>query len=137
MNIFNTKSNSIIIHTGVTALASYHLADFFRVEILYMWLAMANIITFLSFGKDKFCAKAGFGRTPEITFHVMGILGAFPAIFIGRKAFNHKTTKQGFIIPMWIFFFLQVVSVAYLMGDFNPGSAKSPKSSQVAQKTTN
>lgn len=84
------------------------------IPIHALYFIALNLVTFLSFGQDKWAAQNHKSRTPEMVFHLLGFLGAFPAIFIARKVFKHKTQKQSYIRSMWLFFILQISVVFYL-----------------------
>lgn len=79
-----------------------------------LYFLSLNLVTFLSFGQDKWAAQNNKSRTPEMVFHLLGFFGAFPAIFLGRKVFKHKTQKQSYIRMMWLFFVLQISAAIYL-----------------------
>lgn len=112
-----TKVISFSLHVAVILALAIYVEKLTGMHALYGWFIFANIINFLSFGKDKYAAKKGWSRTPESTFLWLSFLGAFPALFAGRKYFRHKTVKKGFILPMWALFILQLaLVVAYLQG---------------------
>lgn len=78
------------------------------------WVLSINIISFCIMGIDKFAAKMqSWNRIPEGTLLWISFCGGFLGFFIGRKAFNHKTTKKEFQLPMWIMFVIQMIIVAY------------------------
>jgi len=111
----NIKVFSIVLHVAIALSLAYFARVYFDIPFLYGWAAMLNVVVFLSFGKDKLSAKMGWSRTPEASFLVLGVLGAFPAILAGRKCFNHKTTKRKFIVPMWVLFAMQIIiAIAYV-----------------------
>ena len=105
---------SIFLHLTVTVALLYFLTTKLNLHPAVAYFLSLNLITFLSFGKDKQAAQMEMPRTPEMTFHLLGLFGAFPAIFIGRKVFRHKTVKTKFIYMMWLFFFIQI-TVVYLL----------------------
>ena len=111
----SVRSRSALSHLLISAFFTYLLDSVWDIPAIIWWFAVVNGFEFSIFGFDKWCAKRNRKRTPESTFHLMGVLGAFPAIFAGRKIFNHKTSKKNFTIPMWILFILQVlVALAYI-----------------------
>lgn len=113
------KLRSFILHCAISVFLTYFLSELLQVDAFMTWFFALNVVTFFSFGFDKLCAKRGAKRTPEMTYHLLGLVGGFPGIFAGRKLFNHKTSKLGFIIPMWIFFFVQLFLVAYFFGNLD------------------
>ena len=111
----STKTRSFIYHLLICVSIAYFLAGEFEIPFIGWWFIVTNIFEFTMFGKDKLRAKMDWSRTPESTFLIMGLLGAFPAILAGRKLFKHKTTKKEFVIPMWILFIIQVIlAIAYI-----------------------
>jgi len=111
----STKLRSFFLHFFFCLSLSYILSGALNLPFIAWWFIVLNSFEFLMFGKDKLRAKMKWSRTPEITFLLMGLLGAFPAILAGRKIFSHKTTKKEFVIPMWILFIIQVLmAIAYL-----------------------
>lgn len=117
INLFthSTKIRSFTLHFLFCALAAYALQNVSGIPFIGWWFIIVNVFEFLFFGKDKLRSKLKWSRTPESTFLVMGLLGAFPAILIGRKVFQHKTTSRKFILPMWTLFIVQIlVALAYI-----------------------
>ncbi|MFT7143991.1 MAG: uncharacterized membrane protein YsdA (DUF1294 family) [Alphaproteobacteria bacterium] len=117
INIFtySKRARSLILHFMFCALVAYALENISGIPFIGWWFIVINIFEFLFFGKDKLRAKQGWSRTPESTFLIMGLLGAFPAILIGRKFFKHKTTSRKFILPMWTLFIIQIMfAIAYI-----------------------
>ncbi len=133
------KIRSLIYHLTLVALLAWVASEVIIIEYIYSWFFAINIIVFVSFGVDKLFAKFGGSRTPEMTFHTLGLLGGFPAILVGRKFFNHKTSKMGFIIPMWILFFAQILFSVWFFGDLDKTYEDWQKSHEVnnIQETTN
>jgi uncharacterized membrane protein YsdA (DUF1294 family) len=77
------------------------------------WLFSANIVLFTVMAKDKFAAIFNFRRTPEGTLLWLAFAGAYPALFLARFIFNHKTTKPEFQKPMWFLLFAQIMILIY------------------------
>lgn len=112
-----TKVISFSFHALLALGLAVYVNVLLGLPVLAGWLVFVNVINFLSFGLDKYRAKKKWRRTPESTFLWLAFLGAFPALFLGRKAFRHKTVKKGFIWPMWLLFTLQLTLVlAVLFG---------------------
>jgi uncharacterized membrane protein YsdA (DUF1294 family) len=65
--------------------------------ILFLWwLGLINVMSFIAFGWDKLCARAGWWRVPEPTLLLIAMLGGSPAARLGQTLFRHKTRKQPF-----------------------------------------
>ena len=92
------KLQSALIHMAIAAVLAWLISELMILELAFGWFFGVNIVAFISFGLDKLSAKGGKGRTPEVTYHILGLLGGFPAIFAGRRVFNHKTNMgMGFV----------------------------------------
>jgi uncharacterized membrane protein YsdA (DUF1294 family) len=130
----NVKIRSFVLHMLVALVLTLLLDSYvLPIDTAYVWFFALNVVTFLSFGLDKMSAKSGNRRTPELTYHMLGLAGGFPGIFAGRGVFNHKTSKLGFVIPMWIFFCLQLVAVAWFYGDLEDKIARHQANKQHQQ----
>jgi uncharacterized membrane protein YsdA (DUF1294 family) len=111
----SVKVRSLLIHLIFCSVLTYIIDDKLVMPFIAWWFIVVNIFEFFMFGKDKLRAKMNWRRTPESTFLIMGFLGAFPGIFLGRVAFRHKTSKKKFYIPMWILFFVQlIITIAWI-----------------------
>ena len=116
--IFNNQGP--VVYLLVAALVALGITMVLpMVDYIAAWFVTINISAFLAFARDKFAAKAGRSRTPEITLLTLGFAGGFPGVFLGRKVFNHKTKKLAFIIPMWTLFALQIVLSGWFFGGFD------------------
>lgn len=80
---------------------------------LPVWLVISNLMMLALLGKDKFAAKRGWDRTPEFTLLALAFAGASPALLLGRKLFNHKTSKQEFLYAMWGTIAVQIGCIYY------------------------
>ncbi|UCC17310.1 MAG: DUF1294 domain-containing protein [Dehalococcoidales bacterium] len=78
-------------------------------QIYFIWLAIASIITFLSYGFDKVQAKRNGTWVPEKYLHWMALAGGFPGGWLGRSVFRHKTRKGVFL------FFLVTSTIIHLV----------------------
>ncbi|MCB9831345.1 MAG: DUF1294 domain-containing protein [Planctomycetes bacterium] len=72
------------------------------------WLLAANLSALMLWAFDKIQARRGGWRVPELALHLMSILGATPAAFIGMKFLRHKTMKMHFRIFYALLFLVQV-----------------------------
>lgn len=142
MIITRFKLKSALFHVVLAAVLAWLIEQAMLIEYIFAWFYAVNIVTFISFGLDKVSAKKDKGRTPEITYHILGLTGGFPAIFAGRRVFNHKKSKKGFIVPMWILFIAQILIAGWYFGnldqvyhkwDKQPAAEQSQK--QTQQKT--
>lgn len=65
-------------------------------DSLITWLFLVNILTFFTYGMDKYAAKNTLRRVPESTLLFFGFSGGWPAALCGQEIFRHKTKKQPF-----------------------------------------
>lgn len=122
---------SLITHVIVALIFAYLANVTWLIEVPYAWIISLNTILFISFGLDKISAIKRWRRTPESTYLILALFGAFPGLFLGRKIFNHKTSKAAFIIPMWLLFIGQILFSAWWMGDTDILIAKIAKEKQL------
>lgn len=93
---------SLIVNIAAPAAIATALAGTLGLPWLALWLIFVNIWLMVIMGKDKFTARLnhhkgwGLRRTPESTLLALTLLGATPAMFLGRALFNHKSSKQPF-----------------------------------------
>lgn len=62
------------------------------------YLLLANVVTFIAYGIDKYKAKKGKWRISEATLLVMAFVGGSIGAWLGMKAFHHKTMHKKFYI---------------------------------------
>ncbi len=96
------RSISLILNIAIPAAIATMLAGTMGLPWPILWLFFVNIWLIVIMGKDKFTARVnhkqgwGWRRTPESTLLALTLLGATPAMFLGRFVFNHKSSKQPF-----------------------------------------
>ena len=69
-----------------------------RLHPVYAYLVGINVITFLFYGYDKRQSLRNLQRVPELTLHILALLGGTPGAFLGQLSFRHKTKKPRFRI---------------------------------------
>ena len=69
-----------------------------HIHLVYAYLVSISIITFLFYGYDKRQSLKNNGRIPELTLHILALLGGTPGAFLGQLFFRHKTKKLRFRI---------------------------------------
>ena len=67
-----------------------------------IYLAVANLAAFVSYGVDKRRARRGEWRVPERTLLALAFLGGGLGAFLGMQVFRHKTRKLRFrlLVPL-------------------------------------
>jgi uncharacterized membrane protein YsdA (DUF1294 family) len=75
-----------------------------------------TLVTFAAHGWDKYRAQTASSRVPEVTLHLLTLLGGTLGALAGRSRFHHKTRKQTFRVVFWaIVAFQAALVVAYLV----------------------
>ncbi|HEX8353265.1 MAG TPA: DUF1294 domain-containing protein [Pyrinomonadaceae bacterium] len=68
-----------------------------------MWVyALASVVTYAAYAKDKRAAQAGRWRTGEGTLLLLGLIGGWPGGLIAQQHFRHKTKKVSFQVTYWL-----------------------------------
>ena len=67
-------------------------------HIITGYLLLANVVTFIAYGIDKYKAKKGKWRISEATLLLMAVIGGSIGAWLGMKAFHHKTMHKKFYI---------------------------------------
>ena len=75
------------------------------------WITAITVVTFLTFGYDKFIAGSGRTRVPEKVLLALTFAGGTIGTILGRSLFRHKTVKQSFRARLWIVVGLQVIFI--------------------------
>lgn len=71
----------------ITALASAYIAGI---------LVFMNLVSFITFGADKYKAKKGKWRISEKTLIMLALFGGSTGAVLGMKVFRHKTLHAKF-----------------------------------------
>lgn len=73
--------------------------------------AVASVVCFAAYTRDKAAATRGGWRVAEATLHCLGIVGGWPGAVIAQELLRHKTQKRSFRSTFW---FTVVVNLAAL-----------------------
>ena len=65
-------------------------------------VALINVVTFLTFGLDKWKAGRGRRRIPEATLIGMAWATGLFGAWLAMSTFRHKTVKRSFKVRMWL-----------------------------------
>jgi uncharacterized membrane protein YsdA (DUF1294 family) len=82
--------------------------------IFIIYLALVNVIGFTMMGYDKSKAKQGGLRVPEKRLFGFAAAGGALGIWLGSRAFRHKTKHISFSIGLPVMFLLNVLCIYYL-----------------------
>lgn len=86
-----------------------------RLPKLAMIYGVLSLILFGFYWKDKKAANDGEWRVPEANLHTWALLGGWCGGLLARYLFNHKTTKQEFVIVFWVTVVANVGATIYLL----------------------
>lgn len=65
-------------------------------QLALAWFGGGSIITFMTFGWDKWRAGRSGSRVSELTLVMLGALGGWLGGIVGMRVFRHKTAKGTF-----------------------------------------
>ncbi len=63
---------------------------------LFIYAIAVNLIGFLLFARDKYCAQNQLWRVKEKTLLSTALFGGTVGVWIGQKVMRHKTRKEPF-----------------------------------------
>ena len=64
--------------------------------MLIYYLLAINVLTFIVYGVDKWKARRGRWRVPEVTLLVLAAAGGSVGAWVAMQLFRHKTQKKKF-----------------------------------------
>lgn len=77
-------------------------------KILFIYLLIANVITFAIYGIDKWKARHDRWRVPESVLILLAIIGGSLGALLAMRMFHHKTKKNKFAFGIPIILVLQI-----------------------------
>ena len=83
-------------------------------EMIISYLAIINIISFLTMGSDKRRAKKHAFRIPESVLFILAIMGGSFGSVTGMYTFRHKTKHWYFVVFMPLILIIQIAIVILL-----------------------
>ena len=82
--------------------------------IIYTFIAILNVITFLIYAIDKWKAKKNRWRIPESILLLLAVLGGSIGALMGMKIWHHKTMHKKFKYGIPLIMILQIGMLLYL-----------------------
>ena len=82
-------------------------------DVLLVYLAVLNLVTFALYGADKRRAKKGQWRIPEKVLFGAALLGGSLGAWAGMYAFRHKTKHWYFVVGMPLILAAQAALLIY------------------------
>ena len=77
----------------------------------FLYLATANVLTFLLYWYDKECAQEGTWRIPERRLLLAASVGGSIGGALAQRVFHHKTRKASFQNAFWSIVTIQAAAV--------------------------
>lgn len=78
------------------------------------WLAAVNLVALGEYGYDKWQARRGGRRVPEVVLHGLALAGGSPGAFAAMRLFRHKTIKGSFRLVFWLIVVVQLGLAAWI-----------------------
>ena len=85
-------------------------------EVIFGYLLIINIFTFLLYGADKYKARRGEWRIKEAVLLGLAAIGGSPAAWIAMYMFHHKTKKSKFYIGVPVILVVHVLLWFFVLG---------------------
>lgn len=82
-------------------------------SIIWVYLAIINLVAFVAYGIDKWKAKNAKWRTPEKTLILLAALGGALGAYAGMKYFRHKTQHKKFTICVPLFLIVWIIGLVW------------------------
>ncbi len=70
--------------------------------VVMVGYAVLSLVTFVAYTLDKRAARRGRPRTPEVTLHLLELLGGWPGAFVAQRLIRHKNAKISYQIVFWL-----------------------------------
>ena len=83
-------------------------------QILIGYLAMVNVVAFVTYGIDKLKARRNQWRIPESTLLLLAMIGGSIGAWIGLKVWRHKTLHKKFKYGIPLVIVVQIALCIYL-----------------------
>jgi uncharacterized membrane protein YsdA (DUF1294 family)/cold shock CspA family protein len=83
--------------------------------VIVLAYAIASVVAFVFYWKDKVAAEHGHWRTPESTLQFVAFLGGWPGALFAQHAFRHKSAKASFQKAFIAMVVLNVVALGWLV----------------------
>jgi len=99
---------------GLAVVVAWPLTLLPHVSWPWAWLGGISLVTLAWYAYDKTAAVRGWRRIPELTLHLLALLGGTPGALVGMRLLRHKTVKGSFRLVFWSILILQVALVLLL-----------------------
>jgi uncharacterized membrane protein YsdA (DUF1294 family) len=89
-----------------------------QLKIAIIYLLVINLLTFITYGVDKWKAKHRKWRISESTLLLLAAVGGSIGALLGMKNFRHKTQHKKFTLGVPILLIIQIIVVGYVFTTF-------------------
>ncbi len=82
---------------------------------ILIYLLIINVVTFFTYGIDKYKAKFAKWRVPEATLLLLAVVGGSIGAWCGMRVWHHKTMHKKFKYGVPVIFILQLVIAVWII----------------------
>ncbi len=86
-------------------------------EVFPLWIGAVyfavSLVTVGFYAWDKNRARKSGGRTPEITLHLLELLGGWPGALLAQRILRHKNLKVSYQVTFWLIVLLHLGAWAW------------------------
>ena len=83
-------------------------------KLLIIYWLIINIITFISFGIDKYAANNDKWRIKNVTLLALAFIGGTIGGLLAMHVFRHKTQKDYYTVGLWLMIIMHIVLLIYV-----------------------
>ena len=83
-------------------------------KLLIIYWLIINIITFISFGIDKYAANNDKWRIKNVTLLGLAFIGGTIGGLLAMHVFRHKTQKDYYTVGLWLMIIMHIVLLIYV-----------------------
>ena len=82
---------------------------------ILIYLLIINVVTFFTYGIDKYKAKFAKWRVPEATLLLLAVIGGSIGAWCGMRVWHHKTMHKKFKYGVPVIFILQLAIAVWII----------------------
>ena len=122
----NSAPMDQILRSGVAVQIGFGMTFLIALAalVVFGWLEMSwlvlyygtSIITYGCYSLDKKAAEKASRRIPELTLHLMSLVGGWPGALIAQVLLRHKTRKPSFLVGYWFTVIVNCIALGVIAG---------------------